>query len=316
MNGRVAQALLCVSCLLATACATGPASSTASDPPGLDPPQGQPRTPAWAEIVGTLDTPLGGDADTSCHRGEPACLDAVIGEMEARLAEGPCAHTAPFAFMYLEMTKGVLDDLERFDDPRLVSVMDARFAQLYFDALDNWAAGRVDAVPATWQIAFATAERGESPAAVDLLLGMNAHISRDLAYTAEQALVDLGESPERIADFELVNEIIGGVKSSMLERSADRFDPSLVLLDLEIGGDAIPRPVELIAKWRSVAFDFGRQLRQESTPAARSEVVAEIERQAAAAAGVIVALEAGGRAPALPPERRDEYCQEQLAKAG
>ncbi|HUW04116.1 MAG TPA: DUF5995 family protein [Acidimicrobiales bacterium] len=314
MRGQFARGVLCGFCLLTASCAADAPSQSVSEVPGLAPSPGEPRTQAWAALVGELDTPIGGTSESSCHRGEPACLEAVIGEMDARLAERPCANTAPFAFMYLEMTRGVLDDIDDFDDPRIVSLMDARFARLYFDAVDNWDAGRVDDVPAAWQIAFATAERGESPAAVDLLLGMNAHISRDLAYVVETAFADLGESPERIDDFERVNQVIGSVKSSMLERSADRFDPLLLLLDLEVGVDEAPQPVELIGQWRTVAFELGRRLTQASSPEERAEVVAEIERQAAAGAGVVVALEAGLNSPALSPTERDRYCEEHLAQ--
>ena len=312
MNVPFARAVAVVLCLVASSCGSDSASAPTVAPPGLEPSHGDPRTAAWGEIVASLDAPPEGRPTTSCERGEAACLLAVVEEMEVRLAERPCAHTAPFAFTYLEMTRGVLAELDAFDDPALVSVIDARFAQAYFDAFDSWDAGRTDDVPAAWQLAFATADRGESPAAVDLLLGMNAHISRDLAYIVERVLAGFDESPERIGDFEQVNEVIGGVKSPMLEAAADRFDPSLLLLDIELAVGEAPEPLELIAAWRSIAFDLGRRLGEAPTSEARIEVVAEIERQAAAGAAVVVAMEAGTGSPSLAPARRDDYCQEQL----
>ena len=245
----------------------------------------------WAEIVSGLDAPLGDTAATSCHRGEPACLEAVLAEMEARLERLGCAHTAPFAFTYLQMTRGVAEAADQFDNEALISVVDARFAQQYFDAFDNWVAGNLDQVPAPWQVAFATADRAESTAALDLILGMNAHISRDLAYVVAQVVAadpDLTEEPE---DYRRVNEVIGLVKSPMLEAAADRFDPGLFLLDTQLPNADVPDPVTLINDWRSFSFDLGLRLARAESEEDRQAVIAEIERTATAAAGVLVAAE-------------------------
>jgi len=267
------------------------AAATAENPPGLSPEHGTALTADWAAIAGALGAPASERDASPCHRGEPACLEAVLGEMEARLAARPCAHTAPFAFTYLEMTRGVAAEADTFDDPGVISLIDARFAQQYFDAFDNWQAGRVDEVPAAWQMAFATAERKESSAALDLILGMNAHISRDLAYIVAglvEAAPDLDAEP---ADYLRVNDVIAGVKSPMLALAAERFDPNLFLLDTELPVEGAPDPVELITDWRSFSFDLGLRLATAESDDARDAVIAEIERTSAAAAAVLIAAE-------------------------
>ena len=259
--------------------------------PGLEPSRGTALTAEWAEISAGLGAPISDATATPCHRGEPSCLAAVVAEMEARLAARPCAHTAPFAFTYLEMTRGVVNEVTSFDDPVLISIVDARFAQQYFDAFDNWQAGRVDDVPAAWQMAFATADRQESSAALDLILGMNAHISRDLAYIVATAVANDPELREQPEDYLRVNDVIAGVKSPMLANAADRFDPNLFLLDTDLTAQGAPDPVTLISDWRAFSFDLGLRLATAETPEGRDLIIAEIERTSTAAAAVLIAAE-------------------------
>lgn len=271
-----------------TACATDEITRT---PPGLAPAQGTALTAEWAEIAAGLNVSITDTTATPCHRGEPRCLAAVVTEMEARLEARPCAHTSPFAFTYLEMTRGVANEVASFDDAALISVVDARFAQQYFDAFDNWQLGRIEDVPAAWQMAFATADRQQSSAALDLILGMNAHISRDLAYIVATAVASDPNLREQPDDYLRVNDVIAQVKSPMLANAADRFDPNLFLLDTDLTAQGAPDPVTLIADWRTFSFDLGRRLALAETSAQTDAVIAEIERTSTAAAAVLITAE-------------------------
>ena len=309
---------------LASCTAGGPSEDAVL--PGLTPAPGTPRTAQWAAIVDDLGAPVGDRAATPCHRGEPSCFDAVIGEMEARLDALGCDHRAPFAFTYLEMTRGVAARAPTFEEPALLSVIDARFAQQYFDAFDNWAAGRTADVPAAWQLAFATAEGGEATAAADLILGMNAHISRDLAYAVAEVIGSADDLDEEPIDYVKINDVIGEVKDTVLDGATARFDPNLFLLDQDLGTQQAPDPVELISQWRSRAFDLGRELAAASTEEERRSVEAQIERESAAGAGIVLAADAsqrGGGLDGLPivgsfvalgPDERDSYCAAQLGQ--
>jgi hypothetical protein len=297
---------------------------SAGELPGLAPEHGTPVTAAWADIADGLDAPVTDINATPCHRGEPSCLAAVVAEMEARLAARPCAHTAPFAFTYLEMTRGVAQEIASFDDTAIISIVDARFAQQYFDAFDNWQANRVDDVPAAWQMAFATSDRQQSSAALDLILGMNAHISRDLAYIVAASVASDPNLREQTKDYLRVNDVIASVKSPMLANAADRFDPSLFLLDTELTADGAPDPVTLISDWRAFSFDLGLRLATAETSEDQAAVIAEIERTSTGAAAVLIAAEGAegtselagaiaGRAPGdttfLDAVERRDFCE-------
>ena len=78
----------------------------------------------------------------------------------------------------------------------------------------------------------------------------------------------------------------------MLRSAAARFDPNLFLLDSDLGGADAPDPIALIGEWRSFSFDLGIKLARAENEDDRQNVVAEIERTAAAAGAVLVAFEA------------------------
>lgn len=270
-----------------------------------------PVDPTWARAVAGLVAGVDPGSPNPCQAGREECLEAVVAEMAARLEVRSCAHTAPFAFTYQEMTKGVgrgVADDAFFAAPAVTAHLDALFARFYFDAFDSWTAGRRDEVPGAWQMAFEAADRGESTAAADMLLGMNAHISRDLAYAVDLALSGAPEGGVDPTDFRLVNEIIRDVAPDMLARAADRFDPRLNDLD-DLQGDLGPEvdTTELIALWRDQAFALGVRLHDAPDPEARRVVEGEIERAAVAGATVILNADAVGDL-GLPPDERDAFC--------
>lgn len=271
---------------------------------------GTPVTPEWAEVADVVPGIEPG-ADNACQAGRVSCLDVVIAEMEARFELRPCAQTAPFAFTYLEMTREVrrrVADPGFFAAPEVLAQLDTLFARLYFDAFDNWAAGRHDEVPGAWQLAFGAADEGRTGAAADIFLGMNAHISRDLAYAVAEVigagLVDLDDP----TDYVLVNEVIADVQDPMLAGAAARFDPRLSTLPSVVPAGTGLDSVDMISLWRDQAFELGLRLATAETDAERAAVEAEIER--AAVAGAVMILNADASNPVDGGFDRDTYCEE------
>jgi hypothetical protein len=298
--------------LLIAAIQPGP-ESAASTPPGFGPgpvTPSTPVTPAWAGSA-AIEPGIVPDSDDPCRAGSVACLDAVVGEMEARLDQRPCAHTSPFAFTYLETTRDVRRRVAQpdfFVNSPVISQLDAIFATLYFDAFDNWTAGRSDEVPGAWRIAFQAADEGQTSAAADVFLGMNAHISRDLAYAVARVARAEPGMLEDPTDYLLVNEIIADVQGPMLADAADRFDPRLAGLTSLLPAGAGVSSVELIAQWRDQSLDLGSRLASAESDEERVAVAAEIERNAVAGAVMILNADAS-LAVDGPPFDRDEYCE-------
>lgn len=279
----------------------------------------QPRTALWAPIAEDFVAGVDPDSPNACIAGVEPCLEAVIDEMQARFDELGCDHKAPFAFTYLETTRGVEEHVARdgfFVDPEELAHLDAVFAVLYFEAIDNWMAGRIDEVPPAWQVAFEAADRERVSAAIDVMLGMNAHISRDLAYSVALLLETMPDPVTAdTTDFFLVDEVIAAVQDPMLVGSGERFDPGLATLaETLIPAGAEVDSVALIGLWRELAYDLGLRLATAPDDAARAEVAAEIERSSFASAVVILNVEASLDL-GLEPEERRRYCEQQRGSA-
>jgi hypothetical protein len=248
-----------------------------------------------------------------CAEGTPGCVDGVVAEMERRLdgLAAACDHDAPFALMYLRVTQAVRRG-ERspgaYADAAYLARLDAGFARLYFDAFDAWHRGRRAHVPDAWQVAFELADRGRVTGVGDLLLGMNAHISRDLPF----AVAGLGFQPGRRSaqqeSFSQVNGVLERVARPMLRETARRFDPTIATFALPVLGASEGNLGILLGGWRATALRDAERLLDAPTAERRAAVARSIERTAAARAGVIAA--ATSRASFSKAGRaRDAYCR-------
>jgi hypothetical protein len=259
------------------------------------PPLGPPRplepgvqvavTPAWGEVVELLGAEFDPTSHNPCNRGDRTCLGLIVDEMTARfepLAK-VCSHRAAFAFMYLRVTEGVDADATEFHDPAYLTYLDAVFAKLYFQASDGWQAGKLDSVPEAWRIAFEVADRGHVNGLGDMLLGMNAHISRDLPFALAEA--GLSGSSGRYArrDFEDVNALLGQVQLPLVREAAAMFDQAIATVTAPVLNVAANPIAWFIGLWRAEAWNNAERLLA-ATGADRDEVVADIERAAASRA--------------------------------
>jgi hypothetical protein len=237
----------------------------------------------------------------ACQEGQPHCTHFVIQEMERRFRRlaKDCDHDAIFSLLYLRTTEKFRDTLSAigYGDPSSVVRQDAVFADYYFRAYDAFHNGE-GFVPPAWQIAFAAAGQRKVTAAGNALLGINAHIQRDLAFT----LFDLDQQgrPVSHADHTLVNNFLAQVMADA--EIADRFDPTF---DDNSDPAAL---LQLIFAWREQAFTNYLRLRDAPTAEARASVAAEIEGIAAATAAGIVQQTA--YPPGADSSLRDAFCAE------
>jgi Family of unknown function (DUF5995) len=193
-----------------------------------------------------------------------------------------------------------------FDDTPFVNHEDTIFAHYYFAAYDAWAAGDLADVPPAWRIAFAAARDHEVSASGDLLLGINAHVQRDLPFVLYSIGLVAPDGTSRKLDHDRVNEILNRVADDVIAEIARRFDPTVDDTNLPTFLDDFTVFQTLVA-WRESAWRDAEALAAAPTPAARDEVAAQIETDAAAEASAIVA------ATQYPPlsggsAARDAYC--------
>jgi Family of unknown function (DUF5995) len=262
----------------------------------------------WSQAAAGLHARLDPGSENLCQRGDLACLDLVLAEMRKRDATlaAACDHRALFTRMYLRTTEALRSAVGagRFRDGPAIVHFAAWFARLGFEAEDRGASGQIERVPPAWRVAFSAEAARRVRSIGDLLLSMNAHISRDLAFTV--ADLERGPGTKIDRDFVLFTNVIEARSASIIADLAQRFDPALALAEVPfaLGGE---RTVGgLIGVWRTEAWRNGIALRTTHGDARASEMQ-RVEQLAALRAESIAAATA--YVPVLQSSRsRDAYC--------
>jgi uncharacterized protein DUF5995 len=271
----------------------------------------------WRAIERSLPDAADPAARNVCGRGEPACIDAVVAEMSRRLEllAADCHHGAAFALMYLRVTENVgVTGAARFRDRRFLNHLDAVFARLYFQAFDAWRADDREQVPQAWRIAFEAADEREVAGIGDMLLGMNAHISRDLAFALLSTGLETPAGASAEPDFDRVNSLLTSVQGPMIREAARRFDPTIATTTLPFERDAASTVAELLARWRTEAWNNAERLIEAPSRAARAKIAQRIETAAAGRARAIAAL-TSNLVVGPGPASRLRYCEARRSDA-
>jgi hypothetical protein len=277
-----------------------PSAAVADDPPFV----------GWSALLPSLALPYDPASPDDCIAGRSQCVDKTIREMTRRLdtLASSCDHNAIFSLTYLRVTEEYRRTIDGpfFDDTSFVNHEDTVFARNYFAAFDSWAAGRIGEVPQAWRIAFGAAAQHAVSADGDLLLGINAHVQRDLPFVLYSLGLAAPDGTSRKPDHDRVNQILNRVIEPLIAEIARRFDPTIDDTELPTSLDDATLFQTLVA-WREKAWRNAEELAAAPTPEARDLVAAQIEKDAATEAHVIAA------ATAYPPllggsARRDAYC--------
>lgn len=143
---------------------------------------------------------------------------------------------AIFASVYtlttLRMAQSI--DAGTYADTNWMRAYQTIFANYYRQALHDYELGNYGDVPESWLLAFDAAASGETLILQDVILGMNAHINRDLAYAVE----DVGISPNRAtkkADHTLVNQTLAEVADEVIAALSSIYGSNYDLLDTALG---------------------------------------------------------------------------------
>jgi hypothetical protein len=220
-----------------------------------------------------------------------------------------CDHNAIFALTYLRVTEEYQRTVESptfFDDTPFVNHEDGVFAGYYFAAYDAWKAGERADVPPAWRIALDAARDRSVSAYGDLLLGINAHVQRDLPFVVYSLGMVKPDGTSRKPDHDRVNQILNRVTDDLIAEIARRFDPTIDDANLPTTLDDFGL-FQTVVSWREAAWRHAELLALAPTPEARELVAQEIEADAASYANAIRS------AAAYPPllggsAARDAYC--------
>lgn len=280
------------------------APARADDPPFVN----------WPALLPALAKGFEPSTFALCRDGSRDCVARTLAEMDRRLAEhdAACNHNALFLRNYRLVTQTYADlPPGFFADDRYLAHEDAVFAQLYFDAEDAWRSGRRSEVPEAWRIAFAAADERRVQGAGNLLLGINAHVQRDMPFMLAGLGLVAPDGSSRKPDHDRFNEVLNASYDDVLRQAREMDDPDLAVYDVPTELDGFLE-FKAIAAWREGVWRNAERLVAARTDAQRRRVARSIEANAAAWARVIEA--AFPYAGPFTPARRDALCAERNAR--
>lgn len=293
MSHRVRRSLLAASVALGLGVTLLPADAGTLDP--------------IVEILPPVPVPYHPSREPECIDGSPTCIGVTIRQMEDRYASlvATCDHDAVFALAYLRVTENVRDALDQglFRDPVWLRNQDAAFAQDYYDAYDNWHAGRKNLVPQAWRIALQAADDGSVTAIGNFMLAMNAHINRDFAYVLAGAGLTAANGTSHKPDHNAFNPRLDSLYHPVFAEEAQELDPTFDDVNLgQIDEEAVGA---IMRGWREMVWRNAEDLSLARTPLALTLAKSRIETYSTTQAVMYKTMFA---ASAKQTATRDAYC--------
>jgi hypothetical protein len=238
----------------------------------------------WSALLPGLTSGYDPSSANDCKKGSLRCVDSVIREMTHRFDDlaDDCNHDSMFALAYLRTTEQYRVATTTpgfFEDPSFVNHEDAVFARYYFDAYDAWHRGDVAATPPAWRIAFAAADQRKVTGDGNVLLGISAHINRDLPFVLWEIGLVKPDGSSRKPDHDRVNGFLNQV--SFYPEAHARFDDSM-------SATQPPGMIHTIIAWREQAWRNAERLQMaERDPVQLALVKASIESFATTEANLV-----------------------------
>ena len=267
----------------------------------------------WTQYLPAMASPSGntGGPVPHCRKATLKCFDWVIRGLRSRRDRFGCDHRAVFAQTYLKLTQVMLRTLRHqrhfFRDRRALIYEDVRFAQIYFNTLDLYAAGKP--VDPAWQLALDHATSGDWQGSGDMLLGINAHVQNDMPFMMAALTLRDSKGRSRKQDHDAENAILDDAFDEVVKELARRYDPLIALETYDLSPATDVFGVELVKIWREGVWRNAERLVNAKTDADRAQVAQSIHTQAEATARM---MEPGLMGPPGYRATRDAYCKDQL----
>jgi len=266
---------------------------------------------AWTAYLPGWTDEFVPSSDNDCVAGRPNCLKGTLKKFGSILKENAqnCTHASVFAMTYTRITQtyGYVRDIPGyFQDVPYINHMDAVFAKYYFDAYDAYRAGNRAAVPPAWQTAFDSARDRRVTGTGDLLLGINAHVNRDLPFVLASMGLVRPDGQSGKPDFDKADFFLNDASDALMAELSQRFDPTIDDSNDPLGL-SYASVMQMLTSWREAAWRNAEALVNAPTAAARALVAQDIENGANTMANTIL-LSQAYTPPVTTTTARDAYC--------
>ncbi len=273
---------------------------------------------AWSAYLPGWTSAYVPSSDNDCVAGRSACLTQTRKEFGRILKENAqsCTHASVFALSYTRITQtyGWSRAIPGYyQDVPYINHMDAVFAKYYTDAYYAYKGGNRAAVPSAWLKAFDAARDKRVTATGDLLLGINAHVNRDLPFVLAAIGLVRPDGHSGKPDFDKANQFLNDASAPMMAELAARFDPTIDDSNDPLGL-SYGTIMQMLTTWREAAWRNAEALVNAPTPAARAAVAAGIESAANQVANTVL-LAQSYTPPLTSTASRDAYCAVHKADA-
>ena len=258
----------------------------------------------WSQFLPPFETVKNPQphATKNCRKAKVRCIRRVLRRLERMRARFGCDPRAIFPTTYWHVTRLVIKRLGMFEDRKYLIRVDSLFADYFFEAFRADRLGHQ--TPPAWQIAFDAWESGDTNAGQDMLLGINAHVQRDMPFVLAEFGLWRRDGSSRKGDHEVMNRVLSEAYDHIVRDIGERYDP------LVTWANADPSPlddhagVQLVRSWREGVWRNAERLLNARTAQDYAQVAQQIEDNAAAWARSFVAVQQPGYR-----EQRLAYCQ-------
>ena len=160
-------------------------------------------------------------------------------------------------------------------------------------------------MPQAWLTALDAAQNETVSGSGDLLLGMNAHINRDLPYVMAAAGLVAPDGSSRKPDYDAVEAWLYDATAPLIAEFAQRFDPTVDDTSDPLGISQWAL-FQVVSAWRENAWRNAELLVSAPNAAAKALVSANIELQAnTIAQGILTGM---SNTSSTANTTRDAYC--------
>jgi hypothetical protein len=250
---RFRHARLVVSGLLGVASISLLIAGMAANPAHADAPY-----VAWSAYLPGWTEEYVPSSDNDCVAGRPACLKQTRQESGRILKENAqnCTHASVFALAYTRITQTYASSRDipgYYAGVPYMNHMDAVFARYYTDAYYAYKNGNRSAVPDAWLTAFDAARDKRVSATGDLLVGINAHVNRDLPFVLAATGLVRTDGQSGNPDLDMANQFLNDSSAAMIAEVAARFDPKVDDSNDPLGA-SYGTVMQMLTSWRENAW--------------------------------------------------------------
>ena len=246
-----------------------------------------------------------------CRKLRLNCMRKALKRLKLREAVLGCDHRAVFATTYRVLTQFYIQavkqnpNLVRF--PRYLFAEDALFADVYFANSRAWDQGR--RVSPAWRTAFQMAASGEDSAAVDMVLGINAHVQNDMPFVVAALSTRTRNGVSRKPDHETGNSVLAAAYQAVVDEVERRYDPLVEASSSDLTTMDDFAYLEMVRGWREEVWRNAERLLAAPNKVERGEVARQIEENAEEWAQNLSHLGSSGSVGAVSYRpQRDAYC--------